>query len=123
LTLLGGDADDIGDPEEAGDDLEVQSTSVKKLFRLSDAAGQLQMTPVAEKLVKRAMLDTKDVFILDMGYEIFVWIGKGCSPNERSLAMKNAQDYLARNNRPAYLPISRVVEGGENPTFNALFDG
>merc|ERR1712137_1450852 len=63
--------------------------------------------------LSKSDLDTNDAFILDNGSEIFVWIGKKASADERRLAMQYAQKYLQDNNRPAFLPISRVIEGGE----------
>merc|ERR1712137_1040016 len=68
-------------------------------------------------------LDSNDAFILDNGAEIFAWIGKKASKDERKLAMQYAQKYLQDNNRPAYLPISRVMEGGENAVFDLNFGG
>ena len=70
------------------------------------------------------------------GYEIFAWIGKGASTNERKFALQYAQvicrfrcssvvylspsqDYLTRYNRPPYLPITRVMELGESDAFLA----
>ena len=35
--------------------------------------------------------------------------------------MQQAERYLRENNRPLVTPISRVVEGGENSTFNSNF--
>jgi gelsolin len=89
----------------------------KKLFRLSDETGKMQM--VAMKQCSRDQLDSNDAFILDAGYEVFVWIGKGASKEERSKGLAHATDYLFKNNRPRTLPISRVIEGGENDAFNA----
>jgi len=73
--------------------------------------------------LSKSDLDTNDAFILDNGSEIFVWIGKKASKDERSQAMQYAQNYLRENNRPAYLPISRVIEGGENAVFDLNFSG
>jgi hypothetical protein len=95
---------------------------VKKLFRLSDASGQLTFTPVGEgAAVKRGLLDSSDVFILDNGAEVFAWIGKGASVGERKNALQYAHEYLTKFNRPHHTPISRILEGGENEVFEASF--
>lgn len=60
------------------------------------------------------------MFILDAGAEVFAWIGKGASVQEKSKALQFAMDYLAKYKRPAYTPISRILEGGENETFEHL---
>jgi gelsolin len=94
----------------------------KKLFRLSDASGKLEMKLVAEAgAVVPKLLDPADVFILDLGSEVFAWIGKGASAEERSKGMHFAQDYLVQAKLPLTTPISRVVQGGENDYFWGCF--
>jgi hypothetical protein len=36
------------------------------------------------------MLDGTDIFILDVGGEIFVWVGRGATPNEKKSGMRFA---------------------------------
>jgi len=87
------------------------------LFRLSDASGKMQFTKVAEGKINASMFDSafsgacararvcvcvwacstdavsckaNDVFILDGGVQVFVWVGKGASKNEKSQCMKYA---------------------------------
>jgi len=105
--------------EEGGDDLEAEKADVKRLFRLSDASGSLTITEVAVGAkVKKNLLDSNDVFILDTGAEVFAWIGKGASVQEKQKALHYAQDYLKKYNRPSFLPIARILEGGENEVWN-----
>jgi gelsolin len=91
----------------------------KKLFRLSDETGKMQMVEV--KNVARSSLESKDAFILDNGIEIFVWVGKGASKEEKSKGLAYATDYLFKNNRPKTMPISRILEGSENEAFLRSF--
>jgi len=92
----------------------------KKLYRLSDSSGKFDFKEVATGgAVKRSLFDSKDVFILDTGFEIFAWIGKASSVSEKQKALMYAQEYLTKNKRPAHLPISRILEGGENEVFEA----
>jgi gelsolin len=122
--LLGGQPSSIKSAEEGGDDLEAEKKmhEEKRLFRLSDASGKLEFTEVAKgKAIKRSMLDANDVFILDTGAEVFAWIGKGSSTDEKKKAMHYAQDYLTKYNRPLFIPIARVLQGGENEVFEAAF--
>jgi len=94
----------------------------KVLYRLSDASGKLSFAQVSKgAAVKRNQLDSSDVFILDTGSDVFAWIGKKASVGERKSAMQYAQQYLTQYNRPLYLTISRVLEGGENEAFEAGF--
>eukprot|EP00164_Ancoracysta_twista_P003232 GFYU01004318.1.p1 GENE.GFYU01004318.1~~GFYU01004318.1.p1 ORF type:complete len:812 (-),score=336.28 GFYU01004318.1:98-2533(-) len=91
------------------------------LFRVSDASGSLQVDEVGKAPLKKGSLDTKDTFIIDDETQLFVWIGKGATKDERASGMKVATDFLAKNNRPAHTPITRVVEGGETPMFKQQF--
>jgi len=120
--LLGGEGA-IKSAEEGGSDMESDKIDDKHLFQLSDATGKMVFKEVGKgKTVKRSLLDSNDVFILDNGAEVYAWIGKKASPEEKKKALGFAQDYLTKYNRPFYLPISRVLEGGENETFEASFN-
>jgi len=118
--LLGGKgeiraADDLDDKWEEGHQPE--------LWRVSDASGQLKMNKEAEGIIVKAKLDTNDVFILDVGNEIFVWVGKKANANERKNAMGMAQRYLKEKGLPNWLPLTRILEGGENETFTTYMSG
>ena len=101
---------------------DTEPLGTKKLLRVSDASGQIKVTDVASGKISHKLLDTNDVFILDAVAEVYVWIGKGASKQERAQGIGLAQQYLKIAKRPDWLPISRVLEGGENEVFHALFD-
>jgi len=104
------------------DDEESGSKFEKRMFRLSDASGKLEFKEVATGAnVKRNLLDSNDVFVIDTGAHVVAWIGKGASVQEKKKSIQYAQEYLTKYNRPAYLPISRVIEGGENAFFEHSF--
>jgi gelsolin len=119
--LLGGEGP-IKTAEEGGDDAEHEKGGIKKLFQLSDATGQMVFTEVASGKIPRSKLDPNDVFIFDTGAEVFAWIGKGASVQEKAKALSYAQDYLKKFNRPAFLPIAKILQGSENATFEGAFD-
>jgi len=120
-SLLGGQGA-VKSAEEGGDDNEHEKASEKILFRLSDASGKLEFKEVGKGGgVKKSLLDPNDVFILDTGAEVFAWIGKGASVDEKKKAMHFAQDYLQKYSRPSFTPIARILEGGENEVFNSSF--
>jgi len=123
--LLGGKPANIKTAAEGGDDVEADKTdeNAKVLFQLSDSTGTMVFKEVGRgKGVKRTLLDPNDVFILDTGAEIYAWIGKKASPEEKKKAMHFAQDYITKFNRPTFLPISRIIEGGENEVFENAFN-
>jgi len=72
-------------PEDPNSDmLEKHKTDIK-LYRLSDESGEMTSTFVAEghRTIKPEMFHSDDVFILDKGYIIYVWIGSRASHEEK----------------------------------------
>jgi len=109
--------------EEGGDDLEFEKTSsTRVLYRLSDASGTLEMTKVAEgSAVTRDKLDGDDVFIVDVGNEVFTWIGLGTSRQERKMAMSHTVEFLQKNGRDTNIPITVSMQGAESKYFLSFF--
>ncbi|KAI0122320.1 actin depolymerizing protein [Daldinia grandis] len=96
----------------------------RKLFRLSDASGQLRFDVVKEgTAIDSSDLDSNDVFLLDTGSTIWVWQGSGASRTEKAMWIKVAESYIRQlgeesGDSNTYLtPISKVVEGNESPAF------
>jgi gelsolin len=116
---LGGEGP-IKSADAGGSD--VVEAATKRLIKISDTTGTLQFTPVAEGKVTRSQLQSSDAFIFDIGSEIFAWIGSGASVKEKKSALQYALDYTKKYNRPSYLPIIRILEGGENEVFEHSFD-
>jgi len=103
------------------DDEEWEKQSHMKLYRLSDASGRMTFSLVADGNVTGSMLNSQDVFILDVGCEIYTWIGQQSSVGEKRTALKYAMDYIMQEKRPIWLPISRILEGGESAAFEQYF--
>ncbi|KAI1090586.1 putative actin-binding protein Fragmin [Rostrohypoxylon terebratum] len=94
----------------------------RRLFRLSDASGQLRFDIVKEGSgINQTDLDGNDVFLLDTGDIVWVWQGSRASKAEKAMWIKVAELYIRRlgeDDEKAYLsPISKVVEGYESPAF------
>merc|ERR1712127_556292 len=107
------------------EDVEKKYDGPKRLFKLSNSSGNLEMVLVGEgkgKILK-SKLDMTDVFILDVGLNIYVWIGKKASKQERANGIKSGVAYLAANGRPADTPVQRITQGREPDNFFAEFDG
>jgi len=94
----------------------------KKLFRLSDSSGELVFTEVGSGHISKSLLNDSDVFIFDTGVEIFIWVGKDASPQEKAKGMGFAHDYVKAHNRPDYLPLTRLHQGSENRMWDLAFD-
>ncbi|KAH3746052.1 fragmin A [Pelomyxa schiedti] len=111
--------------EEGGRDDEVEAQLATKppatLLHLSDASGTMTFDLVATGNLRRKMLDSSDAYVLDIGEEIFVWIGRGASVNERKFAMQYAVQYLQSSGKSVSLPISCINEGNEPEGFFTAF--
>lgn len=144
MCLFAGYFEDIGEEVKQGEKASVEATeaffakinedtggsdelwekdSEKKLYQLSDESGELKFSCVQEGKITKDALKSEDVFIADVGCEVFVWVGKGASDGEKKKGMSYASKYLAEHDRPLHLPITQVFEGGENEVFEESFDG
>jgi gelsolin len=91
---------------------------VKKLFRLSDAGGELAFGLVKEgNGIGREDLNGGDVFLLDVGKSIWVWEGSGASRAERASWLKVAQRYMGMQPDANELGIAKVKQGNEGKAF------
>ena len=69
----------------------------------------------------KSLLHEGDTFLLDAGWEIFVWIGQDASRDEKVTAMANADAYCRQDPRTADLPLTLVKSGWETSDFNQYF--
>jgi len=94
----------------------------KSLYKLTDRNGQLEFTKVAEGTIKN-ILTSEDVYILDVGWEVFAWIGKRADKLERSKAQTRCVQYLKDQGRSVEeINIIRIPEGAEPSAFLEYFD-
>lgn len=115
---------DIPDENAGGDDEAFENGQEKAvtLYRISDASGKLKVEQVGQKPLLQSYLDTNDCFILDTSdSNLYVWVGKKCTANEKSQAMVKANDFLKQKKYPAWTQIQRVVEFGEPTSFQQYF--
>mmetsp|Transcript_19791 Transcript_19791/g.60998 ORF Transcript_19791/g.60998 Transcript_19791/m.60998 type:complete len:375 (-) Transcript_19791:36-1160(-) len=111
------ETDCVAESEEPGEGV---------LYRLSDASGSLTCSETARGDIKKSMLDSADVFLLDAGREVFVWIGSGASDAERCNAMSTATAYLTSANKPISTAVHCIKEESEgtfkNEVWTAIMD-
>jgi len=108
--------------EEGGNDKDIV-IGEKRLMKVSDESGKLKMIEVGTGgNITRSMLSSDDVFIMDDGYEIMVWIGLSASVDERKQALHYGQKYLNEHDQPKDKCISKIMEGGENEMFEQAFE-
>jgi hypothetical protein len=73
------------------------------------------------RCLDRGALAEKDVFLLDSGWELFVWIGNGADTSEKIAAMGAADRYAEMEPRAATLPVTVVKSGSETTLFLSYF--
>ncbi|KAK8117824.1 gelsolin [Apiospora kogelbergensis] len=156
VSMLGGDAEDGGpndDPnmtfhaprpifsarqgQKEHQEKQKQNRRPRRLYRLSDASGQLQLSLEKEQApMTKSDLDSNDVFLLDDGAHVWVWQGQGASRAEKAMWIRVAQKYIhayLRGEQPnqeqqegqrdegrdqaCATAVAKVVEGYESPAF------
>jgi len=112
-TTIGGKGK-IKHEDPNSDLLEKKKTDIK-LYKLSDSSGEVTYTFVAEghRGIKPEMFTSDDVYILDKGYIVYVWIGSGASKEEKRQAMGKAQKFIQEFHGNAPLPITIVPESSD----------
>lgn len=94
----------------------------KKLFRVSDASGKIEVTLLAEdSAIKRSMVTSDDAFIYYTGYEVFVYVGLKASDSERKNVFGIAREFIKKEGLPEHIAVHRMLEGGENEIFEEAF--
>ncbi|KAF9616275.1 hypothetical protein IFM89_029051, partial [Coptis chinensis] len=101
----------------ANEDDKTVEASPAKLLRIEKGQGE----SVQADTLTRELLDTNKCFLLDCGSEIYVWMGRTTSLDERKSASTAAEDLSRGSDRPKS-HIIRVIEGFETVTFQSKFD-
>jgi Gelsolin repeat len=143
VTLDHGDGGDDSDKEfwaylgkgeiapAVPDDAEEVTEFTPTLFRV-DGDPKLPLEKVAtgtpvkkghpEVCLKKAALDDSNVYLVDAGWELFIWIGSGAECSEKVAAMGAADRYAEVEPRANYLPVTIVKSGKECESFLSYFD-
>lgn len=106
-----------------------------KLFVVpEDPTKPLEQTGIGE-LIKKAVLkrpmgflkkpsstlDENDVYLIDTGWKLFVWIGKHANPGEKVAALGAADRYAVTEPRAKELPVTVLKSGQERDGFRSFF--
>jgi gelsolin len=117
---MGSPAPEDEEPEEFAPSLYRVDAGSKSLDKVS--TGSPLKKGSSEACLQKQALDDSDVFLVDAGWEVFVWIGKGADTSEKIAAM-GAADLLAETEpRVKQLPVTIVKSGAETPEFLNFFD-
>ncbi|KAI4380570.1 hypothetical protein MLD38_006747 [Melastoma candidum] len=91
--------------------------STTKLLRVEKG----QAEPIEAESLTRDLLETSKCYLLDCGIEVFVWMGRTTSLDDRKSASTAAEELVRRPDRP-HSHIIRVIEGFETVIFRSKFD-
>lgn len=95
------------------------------LYQLSDESGDMKMNEIARGDLKLAQLNEDDVFIVDTGPTVIVFVGANASKRERAGAMHTATKFLQVYGRPFTTPIEVLTgldRAKQNKEFAEIFD-
>ena len=121
-----GYANDIGPSTESDDDV---TEFIPTLYKLGGdepeeiAQGELVKMRFGKPTPKihKSLLDSSDVFLLDSGWELFLWQGRDSDRSERLACMGIVDQYGSYMPRAKHLPVSIIKEGYETGTFDSYF--
>ncbi|KAK4485582.1 hypothetical protein RD792_008225 [Penstemon davidsonii] len=80
-----------------------------------------EAVPIEADSWTRELLETNKCYILDCGVEVFVWMGRNTSLEERKTASNTVEELLRSLDRPKS-HIILVIEGFETVMFRSKFD-
>lgn len=121
-SALGGYVDPSSLPAGDSDD-SVLAKLPNRLVHISDASGTLEQREIQLEggALKKAQLDSSDVFIILASEKVYVWVGRKSTPQEKKEATMLAMKFIASEGLPASTPIERVSDGMESSAFKAEF--
>lgn len=106
--LLGGKTD-IKEASEVTDDV-MPAAQDPQMWRVHEEESRISLDKVAPE---KSNLDPGDVFLLDIGHTVYIWVGKGASPREKSQSMVLVQTHLKNFKREKNTKVARVLQGQE----------
>eukprot|EP00770_Monocercomonoides_exilis_P004072 MONOS_4053.1-p1 / transcript=MONOS_4053.1 / gene=MONOS_4053 / organism=Monocercomonoides_exilis_PA203 / gene_product=villin / transcript_product=villin / location=Mono_scaffold00103:18784-21701(-) / protein_length=856 / sequence_SO=supercontig / SO=protein_coding / is_pseudo=false len=116
---LEGSPSEVLSAEEGGSDAEFEknATQATKLYCIENDTLSL----VASYPIKRSMLETEKIYVINTFDSVFVWVGKKAAVQAKKEAMMKVQNHLNELEKPMTVAITRVVEGAEMPLFKDNF--
>uniref|UniRef100_A0A1A8GZP3 Gelsolin-like domain-containing protein n=1 Tax=Nothobranchius korthausae TaxID=1143690 RepID=A0A1A8GZP3_9TELE len=111
-------------PGEPDVPTERAATSKASLYLISDAAGSMKTSLVAEKSpFKQDLLSQSECYILDNGSDqnIFVWKGRDANANERKAALSAANSFIKDKNYSSKTKVQVIPAGAETTMFKQFF--
>jgi gelsolin len=109
--ILGGERENTDSPSANNYD---SSQKENSMFRLSEKIGVLELEQIK---LDKAALSNQDVFFVDAGNILYIWMGSQSSKNEKVNSIIYAKKYIEYFQRPSTLPMCIIPEGKETKKF------
>jgi len=89
------------------------------LYEIESHSGKSHFSKLCSGIVSRSQLKSNQVYLIDIGEEVFIWVGTGAPVEGRKYALQHALDFVNSHDLPAYTSLTRVPEGLESqiPSF------
>ncbi|KAL3632681.1 Villin-4 [Castilleja foliolosa] len=104
-------------PRKQNTDQPISIDDTPKFFRVENG----ETVPIEADSWTRDLLETNKCYILDCGENVFVWVGRSTSVEERKGASRTV-DELMRSLDRSKSRISRMIEGFETVKFRSYFE-
>lgn len=93
------------------------------LYRVKEEeSGNITMKETGSKPLGRHDLDSDDVFILETGFCIYVWLGKKATRGEKAQALRDAQGFISARQLNPNTTVKVVKEEVEPTEFKQYFN-
>jgi advillin len=93
-----------------------------KLFEIKETNNQVSCTEIKERPMKREMLKSDNVYILETFRQVDIWIGKDADLAEKKNSLAIGKGFVQAHEKPKGTRVYRIVEGTENQLFKSYFD-
>ncbi|XP_018651847.1 putative gelsolin [Schistosoma mansoni] len=98
-----------------------QKIGKKVIYRVSDESGKMEISLVCENALPKSSLTEDDVYLIDSGQSLFVYIGVKCSRREKLDALSHAHEYLQKTDHP-FAPITVVSNNRKSKELDKVLE-
>ncbi|KAH9501981.1 hypothetical protein DERF_012784 [Dermatophagoides farinae] len=93
------------------------------LYQVCLGTGYLELPQIRykPKQLSKSYFESKNVYIMDVMTDVYIWVGRKSARLVRAAALKLAQEMFAMIKRPEFALVTRCLEGVETQSFKSRF--
>ena len=88
-----------------------------------DENKKVSCTEIKDRPLKRSMLDTTNVYILETHKQVNIWIGHEADLEEKKNSLFIGKGFVEAHKKPKGTRVMRICENTEDQLFKSYFDG